>query len=88
MIAGATAFAQVQRTPLRLLPTDVIPTGNEWISLPDIRADDGALTTFNVLSMRHRGLLQVGGDAGAPVLQPYFAADGKRSRVPQSARGS
>ncbi|MFZ0306195.1 MAG: glycoside hydrolase family 125 protein [Terracidiphilus sp.] len=77
MIAGATAFAQVQRTPLRLLPTDVIPTGNEWISLPDIRAEDGALTTFNVLSMHHRGLMQMEGDAGAPVIQPYFTADGK-----------
>jgi hypothetical protein len=65
------------RTPLKLSPADVLPTGNEWISLPDIRAVDGALTTFNVLSMRHRGLMQVQGDGGAPVLQPYFTADGK-----------
>lgn len=75
-LAG-TARAQVQRVPLNLAPTDVLPTGNEWISLPDIRAVDGALTTFNVLSMRHRGLMQVEGNAGAPVLQPYFTADGK-----------
>ncbi|HUB52616.1 MAG TPA: hypothetical protein VL986_10730, partial [Terracidiphilus sp.] len=39
------AMAQFQRTPLHLLPTDVLPTGNEWISLPDIRAVDGALNT-------------------------------------------
>jgi hypothetical protein len=75
-VAGP-ALAQVQRTPLQLSPSDVLPTGNEWISLPDIRAADGALTTFNVLSMHHRGLMQVQGDAGAPVLQPYFTADGK-----------
>jgi hypothetical protein len=65
------------RTPVSLQPDNVLPTGNQWISLPDIRAIDGALTTFNVLSMSHRGLLQVRGDNGGPVLQPYFTADGK-----------
>jgi uncharacterized protein len=65
------------RQPLSLQPGDVLPTGNEWIALPDIRADDGALTSFNVLSMHERGLLQVTGDAGSPVLQPYFEANGK-----------
>jgi hypothetical protein len=47
------------------------------MSLPDIRAVDGSLTSFNVLSMHHRGLLQVRGDNGGPVLQPYFTAGGK-----------
>ena len=65
------------RIPLRLQPGDVLPTGNEWIALPDIRADNGALTSFNVLSMHDRGLLQVTGEAGTPVLQPYIEADGK-----------
>ncbi len=65
------------REPLSLQPGDVLPTGNEWIALPDIRADNGALTSFNVLSMRDRGLLQVTGEAGSPALQPYFEADGK-----------
>ena len=67
-----------QRYSLSLGPNDVIPTGNEWISLPNIRAGDGALASFNVLSMRDRGLLQVTGENGSPVLQPYFKADGKR----------
>lgn len=71
------ASATPRRIPVSLQPGDVIPTGNEWIALPDIRASDGALTTFNVLSMRDRGLLQVEGAQGAPVLQPYFQADGK-----------
>ena len=66
------------RTPLTLRPDDVLATGNEWLSLPDIRAADGALTTFNVLSMRDRGLLQVSGQAARPVLEPYFQADGKK----------
>ena len=71
------AQQQIEQTPLELVPTDVLPTGNEWIALPDIRAVDGALTTFNVLSMHHRGLMQVEGASGDPVLQPYFEADGK-----------
>ncbi|MGA8089015.1 MAG: glycoside hydrolase family 125 protein [Terracidiphilus sp.] len=71
------AFAAAPRTPITVQPDDVLPTGNQWISLPDISAADGSLHTFNVLSMRHRGLLQVSGEHGGPVLQPYFAAGGK-----------
>lgn len=63
--------------PVALQPDDVIPTGNQWIALPDIRASDGALTSFNVLSMRYRGLLQVNGAQDAPVIQPYFEAAGQ-----------
>lgn len=58
-------------------PGDVFATGNAWIALPEIRAEDGALVSFNVLSMRERGLLQVEGDGGVPVLQPTFEIDGK-----------
>ena len=75
-VASATTPA-IARTPISLQPDDVLPTGNQWISLPDIRAVDGALTTFNVLSMSHRGLLQVRGENGGPVLEPYFTAEGK-----------
>ena len=74
---AVAASAAARRTPISLRPDDVLPTGNQWISLPDIRATDGALNTFNVLSMHHRGLLQVSGEHGGPVLQPYFAANGK-----------
>ena len=73
----ASAPAATRGTPISLRPDDVLPTGNQWISLPDISASDGSLKTFNVLSMRHRGLLQVRGERGGPVLQPYFAANGK-----------
>ena len=64
--------------PLVLKPDDVVPTGNEWISLPDIRAVDGALNSFNVISMEHRGLLEVTGEGAGPVMQPYFAVGGKQ----------
>lgn len=66
-----------RRFALSLQPNDVLATGNEWVALPDIRVSDGALTSFNVLSMRDRGLLEVIGDSGEPALQPYFMIDGK-----------
>jgi hypothetical protein len=65
------------RIPIKLEPEDVLPTGNQWISLPDIRTVDGALTTFNVISMRNRGLLEVTGQNGSPALEPYFMDAGK-----------
>ena len=74
---AASSLSASPRTSISLRPDDVLPTGNQWISLPDIQASDGALGTFNFVSMRHRGLLQVSGDKGNPVLQPYFAVDGK-----------
>jgi uncharacterized protein len=77
LVVTSSAFAATRHTPISLRPDDVLPTGNQWISLPDIRAIDGSLNTFNVLSMHHRGLLQVRGENGGPVLQPYFTADGK-----------
>ena len=73
----ALASDSPKHIPLSLAPSDVIATGNEWIALPTIRASDGALVNFNVLSMRDRGLLQVEGDRDTPVLEPYFMVDGK-----------
>ncbi len=66
-----------RRIPLSLGADDVLPTGNEWIALPEIRAADGAIMSFNVLSMRDRGLLEVRGESGTPALQPYFTVNGK-----------
>ncbi len=63
--------------PVHLASTDVIATGNEWIALPAIRVSDGAITDFNVLSMRDRGLLQVNGANGAPAVEPRLSIDGK-----------
>ncbi len=69
-------------TPLKLGPEAVIATGNDWIALPEIRASDGAVVSFNVLSMRERGLLQVQGspevnsgpESGlTPALAPWVA---------------
>ena len=71
------AQSATKRVPVALKADDVLPTGNEWISLPDISALDGSLKTFNVISMRDRGLLQVSGENNSPVLQPYFEVGDK-----------
>ncbi len=72
-----SAASTARRTPLAVKSTDVIPTGNQWIALPAIRASDGALENFNVLSMRYRGLLEVKGERDAPALQPYLTVGDK-----------
>jgi len=72
LLAHAEAAEEPHRLPLTLAPDDVLATGNEWIALPEIRASDGALVSFNTLFMRERGLLQPNGAAGRPVLEPYL----------------
>jgi hypothetical protein len=69
------ASERPSRIPIQVHSGDVLPTGNEWIALPEIRAADAALMNFNVLSMRDRGLLEAVGNQGAPVILPYFSAD-------------
>jgi hypothetical protein len=63
---------------LALTADDVIPTGNDWIALPSIRASDGALQNFNVISMRYRGLLEVAGAADRPLMTPFIEIGGVR----------
>lgn len=71
--------AKTARTvTLALTSDDVIPTGNDWIALPSIRADDGALSNFNVISMRYRGLLEVAGVADRPLMSPFIELAGVR----------
>jgi hypothetical protein len=63
---------------LTLAADDVIPTGNDWIALPSIRARDGALENFNVISMRYRGLLEIAGVPNRPLTAPYVEIAGVR----------
>lgn len=65
-----------RQTELDLSPDDVIPTGNDWIALPSIRAGDAALMDFNVISMRYRGLVEFAGAAGQPLMKPFLDVGG------------
>ncbi|MBV9528805.1 glycoside hydrolase family 125 protein [Sphingomonas sp.] len=71
-------LAPERATALALGPNDVIPTGNDWIALPSIRASDGALQTFNVISMKYRGLIEVGGLGDRPLMKPFVDIAGIR----------
>jgi hypothetical protein len=72
----ATGAAPPAEAQLKLSPDDVIPTGNDWIALPSIRAGDGALTDFNVISMRYRGLIEYAGAPGQPLMKPFLNVGG------------
>ena len=77
--AASAAPPEAARTvDLALGADDVIPTGNDWIALPSIRASDGALQNFNVISMRYRGLLEVAGLADRPLMTPFIEIAGVR----------
>ena len=71
-------MAPARSIDLTLAGDDVIPTGNDWIALPSIRASDGALENFNVISMRYRGLLEVAGLADRPLMAPFVEIAGVR----------
>ena len=74
--AAAASLAADTETQLTLAPDDVIPTGNDWIALPSIRAGDAALMDFNVISMRYRGLIEFAGAAGQPLMKPFLSVSG------------
>jgi hypothetical protein len=73
---GAAASPADSTIDLNLATDDVIPTGNDWIALPSIRAGDGALMDFNVISMRYRGLIEFAGAAGRPLMTPFITIGG------------
>jgi hypothetical protein len=75
-VATATTQAPESDTRLNLAPDDVIPTGNDWIALPSIRAGDGAIMDFNVISMRYRGLIEYAGATGQPLIKPFLSVGG------------
>lgn len=54
-----------------------LPTGNLWISLPEIDLDDGAVHTVGALMERALGLVEAGGGPGHdPLIRPVLILDG------------
>jgi hypothetical protein len=77
--AATSAPREAARTVnLALAADDVIPTGNDWIALPSIRASDGALQSLNVTSVRYRGLIEAVGVADRPLMAPFVEIAGTR----------
>ncbi|MGH9171333.1 MAG: glycoside hydrolase family 125 protein [Acidimicrobiales bacterium] len=55
-----------------------IPTGNLWVSLPEISMDDGAVLALGVLHERSAGLLQAQGrEPDRRLIQPMLAVGGE-----------
>ena len=48
-----------------------IPTGNEYVSLPDLDEKSAALGSFSVLHMAAKGLIELHG-GGESVMEPFF----------------
>lgn len=61
-------------------------TGNEYISLPTIREDDGAMESVSFLTMQHKGLLELrGGNDG--LIAPFLTVNGEAQTLrPQWVR--
>ena len=59
-------------------PPRFLPTGNLWISLPEIGIDDGAVHAVGALIERVLGLVEAAGDPGHDSLvQPVLMVDGE-----------
>lgn len=59
-------------------------TGNEYISLPTIREDDGGLEGISFLHMGCKGMIEICGGTKTPLLQPFIEICGKRRQLTQA----
>ncbi len=57
-------------------PPRFMPTGNLFVSVPDISLDDGSIGSIGVLVERALGLVEARGDQG-PLLEPVLLVDGQ-----------
>ena len=54
-----------------------IPTGNEYISLPCIKEVDGSIDDLTFLLMQRKGMIELQGDWGTPLVKPYVRISGQ-----------
>ncbi|MHB1393049.1 MAG: glycoside hydrolase family 125 protein [Clostridia bacterium] len=56
----------------------IYATGNEMISLPEIREADGAILSLNFLYMRYKGMISLTGSEETPLFRPFIELNGMR----------
>ncbi len=49
-----------------------IPTGNEYVSLPQIREEDGSIESISFLYMAQKGMIELYGDSERPLFSPMI----------------
>ncbi len=52
-------------------------TGNEYLSLPTLREGDGAIEGLTFLHMGAKGMLEMQGGGGEPLIRPVFTVNGQ-----------
>ena len=53
--------------------SNYLPTGNDFVSLPTIRQEDGAIEAIGFLYMAQKGMIEIRGDDNKPLLQPFVS---------------
>ena len=56
-----------------------LPTGNEYVSLPDLDEKTAALGSVSVLHMGAKGLIELRGGEGAPFMEPFVRINGEEA---------
>ncbi|MFA9463308.1 MAG: glycoside hydrolase family 125 protein [Velocimicrobium sp.] len=59
------------------MKNNYICTGNEMISLPCIRQEDGSILDVTILHMGYKGLIDIRGTTKYPLLRPIVQVDGE-----------
>lgn len=66
-----------------------LPTGNDYLSLPQLQAADFAAPDLNFISSRYRGLIEwLGGPKGEAFFQPWVEIGGKALVLAKEASGA
>ena len=56
--------------------SEYLVTGNEYVSLPTIRQMDGAIEGLSFLHMGAKGMIELCGSAGLPLMKPFAEING------------
>ena len=54
------------------MSTKYLPTGNEYISIPDLNQETGNIESISFLSMKRKGMLLATGSNNKPFMKPFI----------------
>lgn len=59
----------------------IFATGNEVVSLPEIREADGAILSMTLLYMKYKGMISLTGNDDTPLFRPYVKKNGVKNNL-------